>query len=80
MNIGEGWQSDNDLATIVLVFMAVAVNSSWKIPIAYFFVNNLSALEKVGILLQVIIKVVNSLLISYTRLQILCKICRFWIA
>lgn len=80
MNLGEGWQSDNDLATIVLVFMAVAVNSSWKIPIAYFLVNNLSALEKAGILLQVIIKVVNSLLISYTRLQILCKICRFWIA
>lgn len=80
MNLGEDWQSDNDLATIVLVFMAVAVNSSWKIPIAYFFVNNLSALEKVGILLQVIIKVVNSLLISYTRLQILCKIFRFWIA
>jgi hypothetical protein len=29
-------------ATNALVFMAVALNSSWKLPLAYFLVNSLS--------------------------------------
>ena len=39
---------DNDslpLAKDALVFMVVAVNSTWKVPYAYFLVNGLSGIE-----------------------------------
>ncbi len=37
------------LATQVLVLMAVAVNQSWKIPLAYFFVHGLDGTERASI-------------------------------
>jgi len=33
------------VAKDALVFMVVSVNSSWKIPIAYFFIDGLSGVE-----------------------------------
>ena len=37
-------------ASQALVFMLVAANSSWKIPIAYFFIHTLTAKDKVNLL------------------------------
>ncbi|KAK7912777.1 hypothetical protein WMY93_012988 [Mugilogobius chulae] len=44
VDIGTG-QVQDVVATQALVVMVVAVNSSWKIPIAYFLINNLNELE-----------------------------------
>ncbi len=47
VDLGFGLTDDTRAAaTDALVFMAVAVNSSWKIAIAYFFTNGLSGVEK----------------------------------
>lgn len=51
---GNGCESNDQPASSALVFMAIAVNANWKIPIAYYFVHNVSAEEKCGILLQVL--------------------------
>lgn len=53
VDLGDGCEADGELARNVLVFMVVAVNANWKIPIAYYFVNQLNATEKANILLQV---------------------------
>lgn len=34
----------------VLVFMLVALNAQWKIPVGYFFLNGLSSTEKAGLI------------------------------
>jgi len=34
------------MASDILVFMLIALNSNWKIPIAYFLINGISAEEK----------------------------------
>ncbi|KAF0693340.1 THAP-type domain-containing protein, partial [Aphis craccivora] len=34
------------MASDILVFMLVALNSNWKIPVAYFLINGISAEEK----------------------------------
>jgi hypothetical protein len=36
------WDDNATEATNALVFMAVALNSSWKLPLAYFLVTSLS--------------------------------------
>lgn len=36
----------------VVVFMLVALNGSWKIPVAYFFINGLGGREKANLLVQ----------------------------
>eukprot|EP00794_Sanderia_malayensis_P010340 gene10340-11415_t len=48
VDIGNGSEGDNSsaLAKDALVFMAVAVNSTWKIPVAYFFVDGLTGVER----------------------------------
>lgn len=40
VDIGIG-EIDNTLATQALVLMVVAVNESWKIPIAYFLITGM---------------------------------------
>ncbi|EZA49501.1 hypothetical protein X777_12239 [Ooceraea biroi] len=35
--------TDTTLATQALVFMVVCINSAWKVPIAYFFVDRITA-------------------------------------
>lgn len=42
------------LAKEALVFMVVCVNSSWKIPIAYYLVNGVTAEQKCNLVLQCI--------------------------
>lgn len=39
VDLGDGHSINNKAASNALVFMVVAVNDSWKIPIAYFFTN-----------------------------------------
>lgn len=51
-NICKGELSE---AREVLVFMAVGVNVSWSIPIAYFLVNGTSAQEKANLVSQAIL-------------------------
>lgn len=57
---------DNTLATQALVLMVVAVNESWKIPIAYFLITSMDGSEEANIireslnrLLEVGVKVVS---------------------
>lgn len=47
------------LATQVLVFILSGINTSFHIPIAYFFIANLDAIDKV-VLITSVIKLVNS--------------------
>ena len=59
INFGTGMQTSDQLpkATKALVFMLVGLNVRWKVPIAYFLVDSLTAEEKAnlvkGCLLQV---------------------------
>lgn len=41
-------------ATNALVYLVNSVNGYWKIPVAYYFVNSLTANEKASILLNVL--------------------------
>ena len=41
---------DRPLAKEVLVFMVVCVNSSWKVPCAYFFLEGLSGIERANLI------------------------------
>lgn len=48
VDLGTGLKNDshsNEKARNALVFMAVALNSDWKIPLGYFFVNGLVAMK-----------------------------------
>ena len=62
---------DDDLvpeATDALVFMAVAVNSSWEVPCGYFLVNGLSGNEKANLTKECIAKLqdVGVKVVSFT--------------
>jgi hypothetical protein len=52
VDLGTGTEPDDSAlpATEALVLMVVSLNSSWKLPIAYFMIAHLSADEKVSIL------------------------------
>ena len=58
VDVGNGVEDDdsNPLAKDVLVFMVVSVNSSWKIPIAYFFIDGLSGAERANIVMVAVRK------------------------
>lgn len=44
-------QNDNPImATNALVFMAVSLNESWKVPIGYFLIKGLSSIERANLL------------------------------
>lgn len=56
-DLGLGSQDDSSmLATEVLVFMVVAVNASWKLPIAYFLINGLSGFQKAELVRTALMK------------------------
>lgn len=44
--------SDKEEAKEALVFMVVAVNDSWKVPVGYFFINGLSSEQKAALVSQ----------------------------
>ncbi len=52
VNLGTGVEPDDSAlpATEALVLVVVSINSSWKLPIAYFMIAHLSAEEKVSIM------------------------------
>lgn len=41
-----------DCASKALVFMVVSLNSSWKLPITYYFIKSLTGKEKANLVLQ----------------------------
>lgn len=51
VNFGTGMQDSDNLpkAKNVLVFMLVGLNSRWKVPLAYFLIDSLSAEEKANL-------------------------------
>lgn len=53
VNLGSQFTYDHDeldLAKNALVFLAVALNSHWKIPLGYFLINSLNAMERANLL------------------------------
>lgn len=43
VDFGIDFSPSNDIATQVYVFILVGLNESWKLPVGYFFIKNLSA-------------------------------------
>ena len=69
VDLGTGIDDDSvPEATDALVFMAVAVNSSWKVPCGYFLVNGLSGNEKANLTKDCIAKLhdVGVKIVSFT--------------
>lgn len=53
VNMGANCVYDHDnlpLAKNALVFLAVAINGHWKVPVGYFFIDNLNATERANLL------------------------------
>ena len=46
----------NPVATEALVFMVVALNSNWKIPVGYFLISGLSGAERANLVKQCLMK------------------------
>ena len=53
IDIGNGVRDDSaPCATNALVFMLVAVNSNWKVPLAFFLITGLSGVERANLVTQ----------------------------
>jgi len=51
VNVGNAVNDENmGYAREVLVFMIVAINESWKVPLGYFFVNSLNSEKKANLI------------------------------
>jgi len=61
VDLGTGVEPDDSAlpATEAFVLMVVSINSSWKLPIAYFMIAHLSAEEKVSIMYPALKKLHN---------------------
>ena len=69
VDLGTGLDDDSlPEATDALVFMAVSVNSSWKVPCGYFLVNGLTGEEKANLTKECITKLhdVGVKVVSFT--------------
>ena len=69
VDLGTGIDDDSlPEATDALVFMAVSVNSSWKVPCGYFLVNGLTGEEKANLTKECITKLhdVGVKVVSFT--------------
>lgn len=51
VDMGDGGESDEE-ANQVLVFMAVCINRSWKIPLGYFPIKHISSAQKTNLLIH----------------------------
>lgn len=51
VDLGNGGESE-EIAREVLVFMAVCVNKSWKIPLGYFPVRTLNSIQKASLMVH----------------------------
>ena len=43
VDYGGALHGENELATNILMFMAVSINSNWKIPLGYFCVKSVNS-------------------------------------
>ncbi|KAK9722349.1 hypothetical protein QE152_g19727 [Popillia japonica] len=53
VSLGTETNTDNDNATLAknaLVFMAVAINKGWKVPLGYFLIKSLTGNERANLL------------------------------
>ena len=50
VDMGLGNDDTNQMATQAYVFMLVAINDSWKLPLAYFFIDALKADMKANLI------------------------------
>lgn len=50
VDVGVGTDDSNEIASQAYVFLLVSVNESWKIPLAYFLITNLTAEMKVNLI------------------------------
>lgn len=55
VDIGAG-EVENVVATQALVLMVVAINESWKIPIAYFLINSMTGAERANIIRESLVR------------------------
>lgn len=55
VDISDG-ETENGVATRALVFMVVAINESWKIPIAYFLINSMTGTERASIIRKSLVR------------------------
>ena len=55
VDVGSGALGDKP-ATEAMVLMVVAVNESWKIPIAYFLIDGLSGKERANVIRETLIR------------------------
>jgi hypothetical protein len=52
VDLGDGDDSNENLAKDVFVIMAVDINGDWKLPLAYFLIDTLTAQVRANILLE----------------------------
>ncbi|KAJ4920938.1 hypothetical protein JOQ06_016533 [Pogonophryne albipinna] len=55
VDIGSG-EIENVIATQALVLMVVAINESWKIPIAYFLINSMTGTERANLIRESLVR------------------------
>ena len=58
-DIGNGIDDGDDsspLASEAFVFMAVSINSNWKVPLGYFLIDGLSASERANLVKTCLLK------------------------
>ena len=68
VDLGNGADDDSlPLANDALVFMVVSLNSSWKVPCGYFFIDGLSGKERAN-LVKVCIQLLYDIGVSVTSL------------
>lgn len=59
VDIGDGGES-MDIAKNILIFIAVGLNRSWRLPLAYFPISNLSAIQKKNLIVHCVRNVVDA--------------------
>ena len=55
VDIGAG-EMENVVATQALVLMVVAINESWKIPVAYFLINSMTGAERANLIRESLVR------------------------
>ncbi|KAK1895681.1 DNA transposase THAP9 [Dissostichus eleginoides] len=55
VDIGSG-EIENVIASQALVLMVVAINESWKIPIAYFLINSMTGTERANLIRESLVR------------------------
>ena len=67
VDIGNGVKDDcAPQASNALVFMLVALNDRWKVPVAYFLINGLSGKEQANLVTQCLLNDIGAEVVSLT--------------